>query len=338
MKKWLAASGLIATFVTFIIGISLISAIVTTKQSNQTTVDGGIEISEIGEKEIPKLYIPVYKAAGEKYDIAWTLIAAFHKVETNFGTTETMVSYAGAIGHFQFLPETWLGWGYGANPPQSVYENPSMIKRYGGYGVDANSDGKADPYDIMDAAFACANYVKASGGMDNLYQAIFSYNHADWYVEKIMSYYEMYSKGDYTSVDVGAGSSSSKGWLIPIANPIITSGFGPRWGTNHNGIDFGHPVGTPIKASKSGKVVIAQYDGVPVSGYGICTIIDHQDGTWTLYAHQSEQNVKVGESVKQGQVIGKVGNTGDSTGPHLHFEIRKSLLGDWVDPAPLLGL
>lgn len=109
------------------------------------------------------------------------------------------------------------------------------------------------------------------------------------------------------------------------SNLIITSAYGHRPATGvtppqfHKGIDFGNPIGTEIKAAMDGEVVIAQRDGTPVDGYGICTVIKHGNGQWTLYAHQSEQFVKVGDTVKKGQVIGKLGSTGQSTGPHLHF-------------------
>ncbi|MNM92812.1 Murein hydrolase activator EnvC precursor [compost metagenome] len=77
-------------------------------------------------------------------------------------------------------------------------------------------------------------------------------------------------------------------------------------------------MGAPIKASKSGKVVTASY----ISGYGNTVILDHGSGIQTLYAHSSSLAVSVGQTVSQGQVIAYVGSTGNSTGPHLHFEIR----------------
>lgn len=140
-----------------------------------------------------------------------------------------------------------------------------------------------------------------------------------------------------------AGNTSGK-YIVPVDNPRISSGFvdriNPVTGApeSHKGLDFAQPQGDNIKASQDGEVVVAQFDGQPVQGYGKCTILKHSDGTYTLYAHQSEQVVAVGDKVKQGQVIGKVGNTGQSTGSHLHFEIRKSYLGGQIDPAPALGL
>ncbi|MGX7418285.1 murein hydrolase activator EnvC family protein [Carnobacterium gallinarum] len=146
----------------------------------------------------------------------------------------------------------------------------------------------------------------------------------------------------------GGGSSTAPvtggAYGMPVNSPV-SSAYGSREGYDangfHKGIDFGSPVGTPVYASMSGRVVIAQYDGMPVSGYGIATVIQHDNGTWTLYAHQSSQSVKVGDTVTKGQQIGLTGATGQISGPHLHFEIRTSQnggMGNVVDPAPLLGL
>ena len=98
----------------------------------------------------------------------------------------------------------------------------------------------------------------------------------------------------------------------------LTSGFGSRWGRLHAGIDIAGPVGTPLIASKSGTVIFAGVQG----GYGNLVLIDHGGGFVTAYAHQSRIATSVGASVSAGQVIGYMGNTGNSTGPHLHFEIR----------------
>lgn len=135
------------------------------------------------------------------------------------------------------------------------------------------------------------------------------------------------------SSTLGTGS-----YIVPVDNPVVTSGFGIRWGALHKGIDFGHPIGTPVKAADAGTVLVSNTRVEPgYSGYGHVIQIQHGN-EWTLYAHLSEVHVKVGQKVKQGEVIGEVGNTGDSTGPHLHFEIRKQVLGGQIDPAPVLGI
>ncbi|NMA61534.1 MAG: M23 family metallopeptidase [Firmicutes bacterium] len=98
----------------------------------------------------------------------------------------------------------------------------------------------------------------------------------------------------------------------------ISSPFGPRWGKMHNGLDIAVPTGTPIKAAADGRVTFAGWNG----GYGILVIVDHGNGVETRYAHNSRVNVKVGQKVERGQIVSYSGNTGVSTGPHLHFEIR----------------
>lgn len=98
----------------------------------------------------------------------------------------------------------------------------------------------------------------------------------------------------------------------------------------HPGVDFAASAGTPIRAAAGGTVVIASAQG----GYGNCTVIAHVGGLGTLYAHQSRLAVHVGQRVKRGDVIGYVGSTGASTGPHLHFEVR--VLGALADPLPWL--
>jgi murein DD-endopeptidase MepM/ murein hydrolase activator NlpD len=116
------------------------------------------------------------------------------------------------------------------------------------------------------------------------------------------------------------------GQLIWPANGSISSGFGMRWGRLHAGIDMPLPEGTGLRAADGGTVAIAGW----VGGYGNYTCIQHGGGLSTCYGHQSSISVSVGQSVSQGQVIGYSGNTGNSTGPHLHFEVR--INGSPVDP------
>ncbi len=125
------------------------------------------------------------------------------------------------------------------------------------------------------------------------------------------------------------GDPSAAGLIWPVDGPI-TSGYGYRWGSLHEGIDIAVPEGTPIRAAASGTVIIAAYTG----GYGNYTCIDHGKGLSTCYGHQSGYAVSAGDSVSQGQIIGYSGNTGHSTGPHVHFEVR--INGASTDPLPYL--
>ncbi|GFP37835.1 lipoprotein NlpD [Candidatus Hakubella thermalkaliphila] len=110
------------------------------------------------------------------------------------------------------------------------------------------------------------------------------------------------------------------GRLAWPAQGTLTSGFGPRWGRMHEGIDIAGSHGAPIIAAEDGEVVQVNegYGG----GYGKYVVIYHGGGLSTLYAHNSGNAVSVGEKVKRGQVIAYMGSTGNSTGVHLHFEVR----------------
>ena len=123
---------------------------------------------------------------------------------------------------------------------------------------------------------------------------------------------------------------------MPLDNSVLTSGFGSRvspiTGLNHQhkGIDLAAPEGTKVYACKGGKVAISSVDSV----YGNYIILDHENNTQSVYAHLSAKLVQTGEEVSRGTVIGRVGSTGASTGPHLHFEIRVN--GSPQDPRRLL--
>lgn len=134
------------------------------------------------------------------------------------------------------------------------------------------------------------------------------------------------------------GSASLEGFIMPTAGRI-GSGFGPRvhpiYGTTrqHQGVDIGARTGNPIWASKNGRVIFAGWKG----GYGNTVVMVHGDGTvTTLYAHMSVIHASVGDRIDQGEVIGEIGSTGLSTGPHLHFEVRVN--GTPRDPVAFLPL
>jgi hypothetical protein len=111
---------------------------------------------------VPIFLLPIYQAAGTQYGIRWEVLAAINEIETDYGRNLN-VSSAGALGWMQFMPSTWKA-----------------------YGVDANRDGKKDPFNPVDAIFAAARYLKAAGYEKSVRQAIFGYNHADWYVDSVM--------------------------------------------------------------------------------------------------------------------------------------------------------
>jgi Transglycosylase SLT domain len=141
--------------------------------------------------EIPPFLLPIYQSCGTEYGIPWQVLAGINKIETAFGTNLN-VSSAGAEGWMQFIPSTWQA-----------------------YGVDANSDGRKDPYNPVDAICAAARYLRAAGGDRNLRQAIFAYNHADWYVDEVLLYANQYGK--LPDALVGSLTGLTEGAHFPIA-------------------------------------------------------------------------------------------------------------------------
>ncbi|MCK5072521.1 MAG: peptidoglycan DD-metalloendopeptidase family protein [Bacteriovoracaceae bacterium] len=109
-------------------------------------------------------------------------------------------------------------------------------------------------------------------------------------------------------------------WPVPSSKKI-SSGFGRRWGRPHEGIDISARKGSHILAAQSGVIV---YSGDQLGGYGKITVISHKNGFFTVYAHAQRNFTKAGDRVHRGQVIAQVGSTGRSTGPHLHFEVRRN--------------
>ncbi|EMF0220625.1 peptidoglycan DD-metalloendopeptidase family protein [Enterococcus hirae] len=136
------------------------------------------------------------------------------------------------------------------------------------------------------------------------------------YDKKLNGLIETYDLTKYDK-EVAGPKLNKKGYAVPLKNYTISSPFGNRGGEFHRGIDFAAPQGEPIYASKAGTVIKAEFH----PSWGNYVAIEHEDGTTALYAHQQEYQVKVGDKVKQGQIIGYVGSTGNSTGSHLHFEL-----------------
>src|SRR5947209_7814984 len=110
----------------------------------------------------------LWQRAGSTYGIPWQVLAAINKVESNFGRNMGPSS-AGAVGWMQFMPATWMEWG-----------------------VDASGDGVADPWNAADAIYSAARYLAAAGAPNDLYRAVFAYNHADWYVQEVLAIAQLY--------------------------------------------------------------------------------------------------------------------------------------------------
>ena len=128
---------------------------------------------------------------------------------------------------------------------------------------------------------------------------------------------------EYTA---NSGPVAADGFIWPLPSFNVSSYFGPRRGRLHAGIDLRAPQGTPIRAAADGRVAFAGHSG----GYGRMVVIDHGRGVETVYAHNSRNLVQRGQRVKKGEIIGRVGRSGNATGNHVHFEFRRN--GRPLDP------
>ncbi|MEU3734830.1 MULTISPECIES: M23 family metallopeptidase [unclassified Streptomyces] len=151
------------------------------------------------------------------------------------------------------------------------------------------------------------------------------------------------AKAGASTVDAKKTATKKKAasWVDPVKQYKLTASFaqnGGMWASKHSGQDFAVPIGTNVVAAHGGTVVKAGGNGAGDGpAYGNAIVIKHGNGTYSQYAHLSKINVKAGQVVKTGQSIAKSGNTGNSSGPHLHFEIRTTAnYGSAVDPVSFL--
>jgi murein DD-endopeptidase MepM/ murein hydrolase activator NlpD len=151
----------------------------------------GVPNFVIDQFEIPPFLLPIYQACGTEYGVPWQVLASINRIETAFGTNLN-VSSAGALGWMQFIPSSWQM-----------------------YGVDANEDGRKDPYNPVDAICAAGRYLRAAGAEEDLRDAIFAYNHADWYVDEVLLYANQYAK--LPDDLVGSLTGLTEGAHFPVA-------------------------------------------------------------------------------------------------------------------------
>ncbi|MCG7524558.1 peptidoglycan DD-metalloendopeptidase family protein [Streptomyces sp. OfavH-34-F] len=296
---------------------------------------------ELNTDAVPALYLPwVLKAGAMCDEIPAALIAA--QIEQESGWDPEAVSPVGAQGISQFMPGTWPSWGR-----------------------DDDGNGKADPYDPGDAIMAqgrydCAHadlmagYLKEGRVHGELIELVLAAYNAGaggvldargvpdngetrQYVDLIMALVAKYTKALKESGAVPAGQRLASPLRVKA---LITSPYGVKRPSSaygyHTGTDFGVGVGTEVHAAGAGTVTFAGWN----SAYGNRIVIRHpkQGGKTveTTYNHLFSLGVAKGDTVSVGQVIGATGNTGNSTGPHLHFEVKYD--GDFTDPAPWIGL
>ena len=248
--------------------------------------------------DIPPQYIDLFKSAGQKYEIPWTVLAAIAKHDSAYGQNMD--------NGFVVIPE-------------GHWET---------YGQDGDMDDLISDQSPWDAVYTMANYLINNGFKDSPAKALNSIYHNPSHVQDIIRTAEAYT-------DVLLPVISGK-WPLPREYSSISSPFGIRnhpvllERKFHNGIDIPAPEGTPIYPASDGTVIGANWSG----GYGNLVVIQHDSYTQTWYAHLSQISVEKGQQVTREDIIGLVGSTGLSTGPHLHFEVR--LNGVPIDPEPWL--
>ncbi|MEF9934303.1 MAG: peptidoglycan DD-metalloendopeptidase family protein [Clostridium sp.] len=166
-------------------------------------------------------------------------------------------------------------------------------------------------------------------GQDGQRVIVSEYTYRGDTLEQTLVTKDAVSKKPVEEVVVKGVNSKNPIFMVPTKGPF-SSYFGARWGKSHKGVDIAANVGQPVVASEGGEVTFSGDKGT----FGKCVIVKHVGGYETLYAHNSALTVKAGEKVHKGQIIAKSGNTGRSTGPHLHFEIRSN--GVSIDPMKLV--
>jgi len=233
--------------------------------------------------DIPSDQLSVMLRVGHETGIPWQIFGALAKIESDLGRNMS-TSSAGAIGYGQFLPWVWGVYGEGG-----------------------------DPYDFRDVIPAMGRYLLDSGAPDDIPAALYAYNHSWAYVAQVLSFAATLG---YEGPD-GTPPTPREGLLWPLTGPI-SSYYGPD---HPLGIDIDQTMapGTPVLAAHSGVVLFAGGDAC--CSYGYYVVLASQSGLQTLYAHLDIIAVDIGDSVHRGQPLGIVGNTGYSTGTHLHFEV-----------------
>ncbi|MHB8960256.1 MAG: M23 family metallopeptidase [Candidatus Limnocylindrales bacterium] len=260
--------------------------------------------------DIPPAYLALYQQAAARFGLDWEVLAAVGRVETDHGRNANgcAPNAAGARGPMQFLSATF-----------------AHAARLAGI-------ARPDICDPADAIPAAAAYLQSNGAPGDWQRALYRYNPAGWYPPLVMGWARRYGYGAAAVV-----------W--PVAGALITQGFGPTplalepprcyrgvcYAHFHDGLDLAAPLGTQVRAIASGRVTLAGR----VADGAVVVQIEHRPDVFSLYGHlQPTLAVRVGDDVVAGQAIGSVGLTGNTTGPHLHFEI--DVAGVPIDPLTVL--
>src|SRR3954464_14726024 len=244
----------------------------------------------IDKFRIPPFLLPIYQAAGIEYGVRWEVLAGINEIETDYGRNLN-VSSAGALGWMQFMPSTWKQ-----------------------YGVDANHDGKKDPFNPVDAIFAAARYLKAAGADTDVRKAIFAYNHADWYVDSVLMRARLIGGlpsdlvGSLTGLTQGHFPVSAK---VTYADDLSQRAINAKIARRHN-------AATPVEANKSrrginiyakaGSPAIATQDGKVVNigkTKRLGRFIQLQDVYGNTYTYAHLKKIAAAYAVPKAQTVSK---------------------------------
>jgi len=248
----------------------------------------------LAEVRMPPFLLPIYQAAAARHGIPWQVLAAVNAVETDFGRNRG-TSSAGARGWMQFMPATWAE-----------------------YGVDATRDGRADPDNPADAIFAAAAYLDAADGRTDLRGALLAYNHAGWYVDRVLG--EAARLAALPPALVDALTSMASG-TFPVAGGTVSSA-----GDGSAGRVIVAPAGTAVRAATRGRVVKI--------GRHRVRLRDASGNRYTYARLGRLANLRRGTTVARGGRLGTVGG-GPLNG--IVLSIRPALRGaPRIDPAPFL--
>jgi soluble lytic murein transglycosylase-like protein len=252
-----------------------------------------VPASSIADFRIPPFLLPIYQAAAGQYGVPWEILAAINEIETGYGR-DLRVSPAGARGWMQFMPATWRR-----------------------YGVDANGDGRRDPWNPVDAIFGAARYLRAAGAATDLRGAVLAYNHAGWYADAVLARARVIGGLPGGLVDSLAGLASDR---FPVRGPSSYGGAGQRW------------VSIAARASAA---VVAVADGRVVrrgrNRLGRFVVLRDLDGNTFTYSGLASFSRRY--RVAAGATIAHLG---EGT-PRLRFAIRPAGQGaPLVDPRPIL--
>jgi murein DD-endopeptidase MepM/ murein hydrolase activator NlpD len=244
----------------------------------------------IDKFRIPPFLLPIYQAAGIEYGVRWEVLAGINEIETDYGRNLN-VSSAGALGWMQFMPSTWKQ-----------------------YGVDANHDGKKDPFNPVDAIFAAARYLKAAGADTDVRQAIFAYNHADWYVDSVLMRARLI--GGLPSDLVGSLTGLTQGHFPVAAKATYADDLSER--ALNQKIAKGHNAAMPVEANtsrrginvyaKAGSGAIATQDGRIVKigrTKRLGRFIQLQDVYGNTYTYAHLKKIAAAYAVPKAQTVSK---------------------------------